>query len=120
MADRGAREVLVHYAVAAENLFDYIDRMQGHVETPTRAGHCTDVTRAARDGQGFFRVDNPWMQSRWDGFVEAAGQAGAHCTRAIMDLDDEALRIGLSEIQTQHRVVGCLHARLRGSTDGTC
>ncbi|MBM7856483.1 M48 family metalloprotease [Lentzea nigeriaca] len=119
-AGRGARNVLINYGMAATNLFDYIDRVQGQVETPTLARHCAEVTRAARDGQGFFRVDDPWMQDRWDSFVEAAGTAGAHCMRAIMDLDEQALQVALQEIQAQHRAADCLRSRLHGSAEGSC
>jgi Zn-dependent protease with chaperone function len=119
-ADRGARDLLIRFAVTAENLFDYLERVQGQIETPTLASYCTDLSRVARDGQGFFRVDDPWMQDRWNEFVEAAGKAGAHCTRALVDLDVEALRTALQEIQQQQRTAVCLEGRLRGSSKSGC
>ncbi|WP_025356970.1 hypothetical protein [Kutzneria albida] len=119
-ADRGARDLLARFNTTSTSLFSYLDQVHGSAETTSLAPYCAEVTHIAQDAHGFFRVNDPWVQDRWDAFVKSAAEAGPHCTRALVAFDVNALRTALQEIDRLQRSVMCLENRLRGSVGGSC
>ncbi|MFD7654318.1 M48 family metalloprotease [Actinosynnema sp. NPDC059797] len=119
-ADRGARDLMTRFDTAATDLFAYLNKVQGQVETTALAPHCAEVTEVAKDAHGFFPVSDPWVQERWDGFVRSAAEAGLGCAQALVDLDVDGLRTVLVEIERLQEVVACLDNRVRGVTDDAC
>lgn len=118
-ADRGAGDLLTHFTTTSSRMFSYLDQVQGRAETTALAPYCTEVTRVAQDAHGFFRVNDPWVQDRWDAFVKSATEAGLHCAQAIVDFDVDALRTALEQIDRLQEAVTCLENRIHGSV-GSC
>lgn len=119
-AERGARDLLARFNTTSSRLFAYIDQVQGITETTVLAPYCAEVTRIAQDAHGFFRVNDSWLQDRWNAFVKSATEAGLHCAQAVVDLDVDLLRIALQEIDRLQRSVICMEDRIRGSADDFC
>lgn len=119
-ADRGARDLLSRFDTAASRMFAYLDEVQGQIETTALMTHCVEVTEVAKDAHGFFSVSDPWVQERWDGFVRSAAEAGLGCAQSLVDLDVDALRTVLEEIERLQGVVVCLENRVSGMIDNSC
>ncbi|MBW4717280.1 M48 family metalloprotease [Saccharothrix obliqua] len=119
-ADRGARDLLARFDTAAQRLFAYIEEVRGKVETTALMPHCAEVTEVAKDARDFFPVDDPWMQERWEGFVRSAAKAGLGCAQSLVDLDEDALRAALEEIERLQDVVVCLENRVGDVTGDSC